>query len=233
MNTVLKMAELRGIPVRDAYPVARSAIETYVNAAYLVSEADSVSERAIRYIDYAAWKHQNRKVGSGEFVIEISSDPNTQQTLANRFPDFQGKGMGSWSSLDVPSRIRRVGELSSKAAGARLLAAYALIYSLSSEVIHGSPFGVSYFYSGRTRGITSTEAFREGSVRQLEDILMAVLHAACGYIAAFAKVQGLSSLSATEEKIFARLLDISTKEATAFPPAARNEKAGTEVRGVT
>ena len=217
MNTVLKMATLRGIPVRDTYPVARSAIETYVNASFLVSETDAVSERAIRHIDYAAWKHHNRKVGSGEFSIEISSDPEAQQTVASQFPEFQGKGMGVWSSLDVPSRIRRVGELSSKQAGSRLLASYALIYSLSSEVIHGSPFGVSYFYSGPLGATASTEPFREGTVRQLEDILVAVLHAACGYLAAFAKVQGLAPLAKAEEKLFLRLLDLSTKDASAFP----------------
>lgn len=101
MKTVLRMAKLRGIPVRDAYPVARSAIETFVNAAYLLSEADQVSERAIRYVDYAAWKHHNRRVGSGTFSLDVSSDPNADQTLATKFPEFSGKGMGSWTALDV------------------------------------------------------------------------------------------------------------------------------------
>lgn len=220
MNTVLRMAKLRGIPLRDAYPVARSAIETFVNAAYLLSEADQVSERAIRYVEYAAWKHHNRRVGSGDFFLEVSSDPNAAQTLATRFPEFSGKGMGTWSPLDVPSRIRRVGELAGKRAGSRLLVAYALIYSLSSEVIHGSPFGVSFFYTGHLHGHETTEAFQEGTVRQLEEILVAVLHAACGYVAAFAEVQALGRLGAAEQRIFDRLLDVSTKDASAFPPSS-------------
>ena len=217
MNTVLKMAKLRGIPVRDTYPVARSAIETFVNAAYLLSEAHQYSDRAIRSIDFAAWKQHNRKVGSGEFALEISSDPNAEQTLATKFPEFQGKGMGTWSSLDVPSRIRRIGELAGKKAGSRLLAAYALTYSLSSEIIHGSPFGVSYFYTGRLKGDDNTDAFRDSTIRQLEEILVAVIHAGCGYLAAFSEIQGMSSLSAAEERIFNRLLDISTKDPSAFP----------------
>lgn len=225
MNTVLRMAKLRGIPVRDAYPVARSAIETFVNATYLMSEADQVSERAIRYVDYAAWKHHNRRVGSGEFSLEVSSDPNSEQTLATQFPEFHGKGMGTWSALDVPSRIRRIGELSGKRAGSRLLASYALIYSLSSEVIHGSPFGVSYFYTGRLNGEATAEAFRESTIRQLEEILIAVLHAACGYLAAFSEIQGLASLGAAEEKIFKRLLEVSTKDASDFPAPSSNTGA--------
>lgn len=230
-NTVLRMAKLRGIPVRDAYPVARSAIETFVNAAYLLSEADDVSERAIRYVDYAAWKHHNRRVGSGDYSLEVSSDPNAQQTLSAKFPEFNGKGMGTWTFLDVPSRIRRVGELSGKRAGSRLLTAYALIYSLSSEVIHGSPFGVSFFYTGRLAGDVSPEAFREGTVRQLEEILIAVLHAACGYLASFAEVQALGRLGAAEQRVFDRLLDVSTKDASAFPsssPVSSNDEASDE-----
>lgn len=225
MNTVLRMAKLRGIPVRDAYPVARSAIETFVNAAYLLSETDEVSERAIRHVDYATWKHHNRRVGSGKYSLEVSSDPNAKQTLATKFAEFEGKGMGTWSALDVPSRIRRVGELSGNRAGSRLLAAYALIYGLSSEVIHGSPFGVSYFYTGRLSGNATTEDFQESTARQLEEILIAVLHAACGYIAAFSEAQNLAALSAAEQKIFDRLLDLSTKDASAFPAPSHTSEA--------
>lgn len=212
MNTVLQMAKLRGIAVRDAYPIARSTVETFVNAAYLTVESEQIADRAIRYIDYAAWKQHNRRIGSGEFSLIVKSDPNAEETLSSKFPEFAGKGMNSWTTLDVPSRIRRVGELSGKRAGSRLLAAYGLVYSLSSEVIHGSPYGASYFYTGRTHGAVTTEAFIEGTVRQLEEILIAVLHTACGYLAAFFESQHMDGPSMAEQKIFARLLEICAKD---------------------
>jgi len=146
INTILRMSELRGIAVRDVYPITRSAVETFINAAFLLSEEDSVAERAIRYVSYAGWKHTNRVVGSGEFALTISSDPDPEGTVANLFPEFSGSGKGSWTSFDTGSRIRRVGELAGCKAGSRLLAAYALIYNISSEIIHGSTYGVSYFY---------------------------------------------------------------------------------------
>lgn len=90
LETLLRMATLRGIPVRDAYPVARSAIESFVNASYLLAESDNVAARAIRYIDFAAWRHHNRKFGSGKFSIELGSDPNPQATLAQEYPEFSG-----------------------------------------------------------------------------------------------------------------------------------------------
>ncbi len=219
LETLLRMAKLRGIPVRDAYPIARSAIESFVNASYLLAESDEIADRAIRYVSFASWRQHNRKFGSGEFSIEVRSDLDPSATLANEYPEFNGKGKGVWTSLDVPSRIRRVGELTGHRAGSRLLAAYGLIYSLSSEVIHGSPFGASYFYSAHLNGENTTESFLAGSVRHLEEILISVLHAGCGYLSAFFGRQCMQAPLTAEEKIFARLLDLSTKPSSVFPPS--------------
>ena len=217
VESLLRIAQQRGIPVRDAYPIARSAIESFVNASYLLAEQDAVANRAIRYIDFAAWRHHNRRFGSGEFSIEVRSDPDPESTMAAQFPEFAGKGNASWTNLDVPSRIRRVGELAGRGAGSRLLAAYGLIYSLSSEVIHGSPFGASFFYSAHISDDQSTDAFIAGTVRQLEEILIAVLHAGCGYLAAFFGRQQMQAPLEAEEKLFKRLLALSTKPQSAFP----------------
>ena len=220
LETLLRMANLRGIPVRDAYPVARSAFESFLNASYLIAESDEVASRAIRYIDYAAWKHFNRKRGSGAFALQIRSDADPQATRAQKFPEFSGKGKGSWTNLDVPNRIRVVGELAGSRAASRLLAADFLIYSISSEIIHGSPFGVSYFFSAH-QGSETTEGFRAATVCHLEEILIAVLHAGCGYLSAFFGQQNMQAPLNAEEMIFNRLLALSTKRADAFPPASR------------
>lgn len=220
LETLLRMAKLRGIPVRDAYPVARSAIESFVNASYLLAESDNVAARAIRYIDFAAWRHHNRKFGSGDFSIEVRSVSDPQAMRAQEYPEFSGKGNGSWTNLDVPSRIRRVGELAGRRPGARLLAAYGLIYSLSSEIIHGSPFGASYFYSTNLNGERTTEEFRASTVRHLEEIFIGVLNAGCGYLAAYFGQQNMKAPLKAEEKIFTRLLELSTKPSSAFPPAS-------------
>jgi len=219
VETLLRMAKLRGIPIRDAYPIARSAVESFVNASFLASESDQVAVRAVRYVSFASWRHHNRRFGSGEFAIEVQSDPDATATLANEFPEFSGKGNGVWTTLDVPGRIRRVGELAGRRAGSRLLAAYGLIYSLSSEILHGSPFGASYFFSAHACA-ESTEAFVAGTCRHLEEILIAVLHAHSGYLAAFFWIQGMRAPFAAEEKLFARLLALSTKPPHSLPGEA-------------
>lgn len=217
VESLLQIAKQRGIPVRDAYPIARSAVESFVNASYLLSESNAVADRAVRYIQFAAWRQHNRKFESGEYSIKVRTDPDPVSTLASKFPEFTGKGNGSWTKLGMPSRIRRVGELAGRKAGSRLLAAYGLIYSLSSEVIHGSPFGASFFYSAHLKGEHTTEAFIAGTVRQLEEILIAVLHAGCGYLAAFFERQKMQVGLDAEEKLFKRLMALSAKSALASP----------------
>jgi hypothetical protein len=185
-----------------------------------MAESDNVAARAIRYIDFAAWRHHNRKFGSGDFSIEVHSDPDPQATLAQKYPEFSGKGNGSWTNLDVPSRIRQVGELAGRRAASRLLVAYGLIYSISSEIIHGSPFGASYFYSAHLKGERTTEAFQAATVRHLEKIFIGVLHAGCGYLTAFFGQQNMQAPLKAEENIFMRLLELSTKLPSAFPSAS-------------
>lgn len=217
VESLIHIAKQRGIPVRDAYLIARSAVESFVNASYILVESTAVADRAVRYIEFAAWRQHNRKFGSGEYSIEVHTDLDPVSTLASKFPEFTGKGNGSWTNLDMPSRIRRVGELAGRKAGSRLLAAYGLIYSLSSEVIHGSPFGASFFYSAHLKGEHTTEAFIAGTIRQLEEILIAVLHAGCGYLAAFFEKQKMQAGLDAEEKLFKRLMELSTKPISAFP----------------
>jgi len=230
IETLLRMAKMRGIPARDAYPIARSAVESFVNASFLLAESDQVTERALRYVSFAALRHHNRKFGSGEFALEVRSDPDAAATLVREFPEFRGKGKGVWTTLDVPSRIRRVGEIAGHKAGSRLLASYGLIYSLSSEILHGSPFGASYFYSAHLAGEESTEAFIAGTVRHLEEILIAVLHAHCGYLATFFAVQGMDASLAAEDKLFARLLYLSTKPSSSFPAASQDSSNGRDAQ---
>lgn len=209
MNTVLKLSQEECIGVRDMYPIARSVVEGFVNAAFFVTQPVEVAQRALRHKDYAAWKHMNRVIGSGDFMIKVGSDNNIRPFLEKEFPEFAGKGQGSWTNLDVPSRIRCVGEVV-KAAGGALLGAYGGIYAASSEIIHGSVFGTAYFYNAHT-GDPATEAgFKKGVLQQRIDILSAVTHAASGFLAAYGNTQTFGSLVLAEQELFKRLYRAAT-----------------------
>jgi len=207
INTILKGSTEVGIPVRDLYPIARSVVEGFVNAAFFVTQPVEVADRAMKHKDYAAWKHLNRSIGSGEFALTLSSGADPKAMAARLFPEFAGKGQDSWSTLDVPSKINRTGKVARRA-GAALLAAYALVYAVSSEIIHGSVYGMSYFMSAHQRPPSDTESFRAGTEGQIVDILCAVSHAASGFLSAFASVHDFQPMIDTERSLFRRICKI-------------------------
>lgn len=217
VSTILKCAEWKGIPVRDLYPIARSAVESFINAAFLLVSSEEVAGRAARYVSYASWKQSNRTVGSGEFTLKLSTSPLKERATSPAFPEFSGRGNGEWTKLDLPSRLRCVGELAGKRSGGRLLAAYTLIYSISSEIIHGSPFGMNYFYQAHLPENPTVDDFREGSSKHVESILIAIAHAAAGYLSAFFAFHNMAPPQRAEQELFNRLLAIDGVEPQSMP----------------
>lgn len=216
-QTILGMTKLKGFPVRDAYSIARTVIESFINASYLLSESEKISERAKRYIEFADWRHCNRSFGTGEFKIKLSTFPNTEELIQTKYPEFFGKGNSSWTSLDVPNRISKVGELAGARAGSRLIAAYTLIYSIASEIIHGSPYGAAYFYSTHLLKEKTSDEFDLQSIKHMEQILLAVLHAVGGYISTFYGLQNMSAPLLAEAEIHKVVLDLFSKPRDSFP----------------
>lgn len=203
VNTILKMTDMRGIPVRDIYPIARCAIESFINASYLISEDEAASVRAIQYVPYAWHKQRNRTDGYGDMQIQLLSN----EPVPDEQKHFVGKGNGKWTKLNATQRIERVGQLAGKRSGSRLQGGYTLIYSISSEIIHGSPFGVAYFFSNnRTDLEDPIESFRVSTGLQIVDVLTATAHGIAGYLHTFFSLQRHQKPLHDEEKIFNRLL---------------------------
>jgi hypothetical protein len=219
INTILVGSANVGIPVRDLYPITRAVVEGFINASFFVTQPVEVSERAMKHKDYAAWKHTNRSIGNGDFAFRLNSDPDPKATADKLFPEFTGKGRDSWSSLDAPSKINRIGKVDGRSGGA-LLGAYALVYAVSSEIIHGSVYGMSYFMSAHNPRNESVEAFQAGTEAQVVDILTAVVHATSGFLSAFATVHECKPLADIERELFRRMYKAVSGE-------EHNDKPGT------
>ena len=90
------------------------------------------------------------------------------------------------------------------------MGAYAGIYAVSSEIIHGSVYGMSYFMSAYRGPEQTAESFQLGTEGQMVDILSAVGHAASGFIAAFANSHRFGPLVLEEHELFKRLFKAAT-----------------------
>ena len=207
LNTLLKLSDDQGIGVRDLYPIARSVVEGFLNAAFFVTQPVEISRRALEHRHFAAWKHHNRIIGTGDVMISIGT-ANPKSEAARLFPNFAEKGKDSWTSLNAVDRINKISKVV-KASGGALIGAYAGIYAVSSEIIHGSVYGLSYFFSAHVREQT-VDGFKSGTVEQVIDILIAVSHASSGFLSAFANVQKLGPFVLAEHDIFKRLFKAAT-----------------------
>lgn len=212
LGTVLRNSTERGLAVRDLYPIARCVVEGFINAAFFATQPVEVSQRALAHINYAAWKHSNRVIGSGDFMMTLGNDSNPKATVAKLFPEFAGSRQDSWCALDTPSKINQIGKIV-RASGGAFLGAYGGIYAVSSEIIHGSVYGMSYFMSTYTGSERTTEAFQRGTEEQMIDILSAVGHAASGFISTFANIHRFGPLVLEEHELFKRIFKAATGEA--------------------
>lgn len=207
LNTIMKLSDGEGIVVRDLYPIARSVVEGFINAAFFVTQPVEVSKRALEHRHFAAWKHQNRIIGRGDFMIALGkADPKAE--AAKLFPEFAEKGKDSWTSLDAVSRIEKIGKVVT-ASGRAFIGAYGGVYAVSSEIIHGSLYGMSYFFSAHRKENT-VEAFKAATVEHVIDILIAVSHAPAGFLSAFSNVQKLGQFVLAEHDMYKRLFKVTT-----------------------
>lgn len=86
------------------------------------------------------------------------------------------------------------------------------MYAVSSEIIHGSVYGMSYFMSAHNQGEERVEAFQAGTEAQVVDILTAVIHATSGFLSAFATVHECKQLANIEQELFHRIYKAVTSE---------------------
>lgn len=211
-STILKCADWRGIPVRDLYAIARSCIESLINAAYLIAEENAIAERVIRWVSFREWKHFNRRSGKGDLAVTLTTgDPDRMQAP----PEFEEFTRGrpneknfEWTHLSVEGRYLRLHELGHGRAATRFLAAYMNCYQVASEVLHGSRWGVHYFNNAHMPPSQNrtVEEYREGIDKQYNDLLVDLIHACSGYLHTFFKLYNYDALFRREQMLFNEML---------------------------
>jgi hypothetical protein len=194
--TILEFAKKRGSPVRDCFPVARSAIETLINATYVLAGGEDLAKQAMRHAGQKAYRDLDRNVGRGDYVMHIyaatSPMPNQDQLAElkkslGEFTSVQGREK-SWTDDSVPMRVEKIGKKFGAPTASGLLGAYALIYGNASEIIHGTLFGTNFFYHGTTGSNTLAE-FHAITEQHLESVLFATFMAINSYLSAFCIAQ--------------------------------------------
>lgn len=153
---------------RDALSISRSICESAVNCCYLLVEGEELGRKATRYSEQRFYRDSVRSAEVAGLRISVSPQVplNVEDipTLADSLREFtrpSGAEVRDWCGVPIDKRIERIAQVNKESARA-LAASRLLIYGISSEILHGSPFGVIYFWTAFNR-----QVLRETARRQL------------------------------------------------------------------
>jgi hypothetical protein len=196
IHSVLALTQHRDMAIRDGFGIARSAVETAVNAAYIAVGGEPMAEQAVRHMRQKRWRDLSREANIGGSRMTVSRDvgltpddlPGLPEAL-EEYTNKRGREVRDWTPASIEERIDTVTERCERA-GLCFGAAIFAIYRPSSELLHGTYYGVNYFWQGsRTQPATSRAALDHlWLLEHFVTLLGAVFFGASGAIDAAAAV---------------------------------------------
>ena len=143
---------------RDALGISRSICESAVNTCYLLTEGVEVGQKATRYSEQRFFRDSTRSVDVGglrvsvtpQVTISVDDFPSLKNSL-KEFTRPSGAEIRDWCGVSIDERIKRVSKTYPQC-GRSLAASRVLVYGVSSEILHGSPYGVLYFWTAYNQG---------------------------------------------------------------------------------
>lgn len=198
-NTLASLSKAPGLHTRDCYSIARSIIETAINACFIIAEGEPAAERAARHALQKSYRDLKRESVVGDSVIRLvyGGVPDVTDIAGLRedmdeFTSGAGREKG-WTDLSVNDRISRTGAVLGPSIATSLHWARFAVYRHSSEILHGTLFGALYFL-GLTlpRRPESLAEFTESVGRQHMMILLACVLALSGVVASFHVAYGFA-----------------------------------------
>ena len=74
IHSILTLTQKRDMAVRDGFGIARSAVETSVNAAYIALGGEPLAEQAVRHMRQKRWRDLSREANIGGWRMTVSRD---------------------------------------------------------------------------------------------------------------------------------------------------------------
>lgn len=219
INSVLKLTDVRDMAIRDCFGIARSAAETAVNAAYIAVGGHPVAALAIRHMRQKRWRDLKREGRAGGHRVlvqrEIDSKISDFPGLADAIAEFTNKKGGEirdWTNRTIEQRIDQVHSKHERA-GKLLGGAIFSIYRPSSELLHGTFYGVNYFWQGSLDApVKSVSDFDHLWIEDhFVTLINALFFAASGVVEAVASERGFPSHVELQSELLAQLTDAMTK----------------------
>jgi hypothetical protein len=139
---------------RDSFGISRSICESAVNACFLMFGDETVVAKAHRHALQKIHREKNRRATVAGVRLNVRSPLDIRvedlPDLAAAIREYTTRSGGEkreWSGKTIDQKIDQVSN-TDKGTATSLAASRLLIYGASSEVLHGSLYGIMYFWGG-------------------------------------------------------------------------------------
>lgn len=224
-NSILKLTDTVDMSIRDCFGIARSAAETAVNVSYIAVGGSQLADLAIRHLRQKRWRDLKRVAQMGDQQITIERHlprgpedfPGLEEAL-DEFTSPKGQEIRDWTTDNIQKRISLVDGVSKRSAQALSGAIFA-IYRPSSELLHGSFYGVNYFWQGSfDRPVISREEFENLWLNDhFVTLLTSIYFSISGTIEAISLKRGLDVHQKGQRELDKLLQGLTTRMSSANP----------------
>jgi len=166
INSINVLLENSDMGARDCLGISRSICEAAVNISYLLTSDSEVAQKALRYTAQRIHRENNRSLSLAGIKLSVKAPFQVNMTdvdglddALKEFTRASGSEIREWSGKTIDQKIELVFK-SLPACANSLAASRIAIYGISSEILHGSPFGAFYFWTALASRPTVLEARR-------------------------------------------------------------------------
>jgi hypothetical protein len=196
-HTLVRISDPPGLATRDCYSVARAILEASANICFIMAEGPAAAGKALRHARQKAFRDFQRYSEIGQSVIRLTykgplNAVNTGALEADiaEFTARSGREKG-WIDESIDERIEAAGRHFGDVVLKRLHFARFMIYRHSSEILHGTLFGVLFFLGATNpKQPTSAVDVLESIAQQQTLILMAIVFSHSAIIESFHQAYG-------------------------------------------
>jgi len=167
IHSILRLTESIDMAIKDCFGISRTVSEMSINVAYIAASDVEVARRAKAHAFQKQFRDLERLSTTADVEIGVASNsvpsasdiPGMSEAL-EMFTDKKGKEIRDWAADSLDNRIRKVEDVSATASTS-LAGSKFSIYRHSSELLHGTYFGVIYFWTSPSGGQLDRNQFED------------------------------------------------------------------------
>ena len=167
VHSILRLTETIDMAIKDCFGICRTVSEMCINIAYIAASDIEVARRARAHALQKKFRDLSRYSDAADVNISVKSNvtpdaseiPGLREAI-DMFTDKKGREIRDWATDSLDERIRKVAAVSRRASTS-LAGSKFSIYRHSSELLHGTYFGVVYFWTSPTGAEISRQQFSE------------------------------------------------------------------------